>query len=70
MLAFWTGTLPMMLAVGVGARRAFGPLQRRLPALAAASLVVIGALTISGRLVPRATHEHSPPAMDGGHAAR
>jgi hypothetical protein len=50
MLAFWAGTLPMLVAVGVGAQRLAGPLARRLPAASAALLVVLGLLTMGGRL--------------------
>lgn len=52
MLFFWAGTLPIMLSVGFGAQRMFGPLRRRLPALTAATVVVLGLLTITGRLRP------------------
>lgn len=50
MLVFWAGTLPMMLALGAGIQRATGPLQRRLPALSAALVVIIGLLSIGGHL--------------------
>lgn len=51
MAAFWTGTLPMMAAIGLGAQRLLGPARRRLPALTAVVLVVLGTLTVTGRLV-------------------
>jgi sulfite exporter TauE/SafE len=50
MAAFWTGTLPMMAAIGLGAQRLLGPVRRRLPALTAVVLVVLGTLTVTGRL--------------------
>jgi sulfite exporter TauE/SafE len=50
MLFFWAGTLPMMLAVGVGARRFFGPLRAKLPIVSAALIVVLGLFTIASRL--------------------
>lgn len=61
MATFWLGTLPMMVAVGVGAQRAFGPLRRRLPAISAAVVIVIGLLSIAGKMearpfVPHAHH--------------
>ena len=49
MLAFWAGTVPALLFVGVAARRALDPLRRRVPALIGALLVVLGLLTITGR---------------------
>jgi len=54
MLAFWAGTLPMMVAVGVSAQHLFGPLRRKLPLVTATLVVVLGLLTITGRLRPPA----------------
>ena len=53
MFAFWLGTLPMMVTLGIGARRLFGSLQRRLPLAAAAVAVVLGALSMAGKLTAR-----------------
>lgn len=50
MLAFWAGTLPMLVAVGVGARRLTGPFARRLPTASAVLVVALGLLSISGKL--------------------
>lgn len=50
MLAFWAGTLPMLVAVGVGARRLAGPFARRLPTASAVLVVALGLLSISGKL--------------------
>jgi len=50
MTVFWAGTLPALAAVGLAARGAFGPLSRRLPALTAFAVLVLGALTLAGRL--------------------
>ena len=50
MAAFWVGTVPAMVAVGVGVQRLAGPLRRRLPVLTAVVVVVIGVLSIAGRL--------------------
>ncbi|MEO8335824.1 MAG: sulfite exporter TauE/SafE family protein [bacterium] len=50
MFVFWTGTLPMMLAVGLGARRVMGRFGARLPLLSGAVVVVLGLLTIVGRI--------------------
>lgn len=47
MSIFWIGTLPMMLAVGFGARAFFGPLRARLPMLSAATIVVLGLFSIA-----------------------
>ncbi|MBW7934223.1 MAG: sulfite exporter TauE/SafE family protein [Gemmatimonadaceae bacterium] len=48
MAVFWAGTLPMMLAIGVGIRRLAGPLRDRLPVFSAIVLVVIGLYSLSG----------------------
>ncbi len=58
MAAFWTGTVPMMAAVGLGAQRLLGPARRHLPAFTAVVLVVLGALTVAGRFAP---HAHGMP---------
>ena len=50
MLAFWAGTLPVLVALGVGVQRFAGPLARRLPAVSAMLVVALGLLSISGRL--------------------
>lgn len=50
MTVFWAGTLPIMLALGVGLQRLAGPLRRHVPRLTAAALVVVGVVTVLGRL--------------------
>lgn len=55
MAAFWAGTVPMMAAVGLGAQRLLGPARRRLPAITATALVLLGALTVAGRFGPGPT---------------
>jgi sulfite exporter TauE/SafE len=53
MLAFWFGTLPMMLTLGLGAQRLFGTFQRRLPVVAAGVAVVLGLLSMAGKMNAR-----------------
>lgn len=50
MALFWAGTLPVMLGVGLGAQQLTGAFRARLPMVTAAAVVVMGILTISGRL--------------------
>lgn len=50
MAMFWLGTVPALVAVGVGAQRVFGPLRNRLPTLGALTVLAIGVLAITGRL--------------------
>ena len=65
MAVFWTGTLPVMLAMGLGLQRLFGAWRARLPVVAASVVVVLGLLTIAGRLrLP------APSDNPGPHAAR
>lgn len=48
--AFWLGTLPVMLSLGVGVRRLTGVLGERLPLATAVALIGVGLFTLSGRL--------------------
>jgi len=50
MAAFWLGTVPVMATIGVAAQRLFGPIRARLPFATAVVLIVIGALTLTGKL--------------------
>ena len=50
MAAFWLGTVPMMAGLALVLQRALGPLRRRVPLFTSAMLVVLGLLTLSGRL--------------------
>ncbi len=53
MAVFWLGTVPALAALGAAARVALGPLSRRLPAITASLVLVLGLLTLAGRTVPR-----------------
>lgn len=66
--AFWLGTLPMMVAVGIGAQRLLGPFRRRLPVLTASMLVILGVLTVSGRLATPMAHGVHETALQAGSA--
>jgi hypothetical protein len=61
MFVFWLGTLPMMVTIGLGAQRMFGAFQRRLPLAAAGAAVVLGLLSMAGRMT-------ASPFMHHGHA--
>lgn len=50
MALFWVGTLPVMLGVGYGAQRLTGAFRARLPLVTAAAVVVMGVLSITGRM--------------------
>jgi sulfite exporter TauE/SafE len=70
MLAFWAGTLPALLGLGLAAGRALEPLRRRLPALTAAAMIVVGLATIAGRFRAHpAGHGGAHPQGAAPHAA-
>jgi sulfite exporter TauE/SafE len=52
MLAFWIGTLPMLVSVGLGATRLARPFARHLPVASAVVVLLLGALSIAGKLQP------------------
>jgi len=49
MTAFWVGTVPALLAVGLGAQLVSAPLRRHVPAVTALLLVGLGLYAILGR---------------------
>ncbi|MEO8619825.1 MAG: sulfite exporter TauE/SafE family protein [bacterium] len=62
MAVFWLGTLPVMLAVGVGARRFMGRFGARMPLVSGTAIIVLGVLSIVGRIGGAATHAmHAMP---------
>jgi hypothetical protein len=69
MTAFWAGTVPVMAGLGAAAGRLIAPLQRRLPALTASALVLIGLLTVTGKFLPQPGHMHHD-ARGMGHVGR
>ncbi|MBX3134124.1 MAG: sulfite exporter TauE/SafE family protein [Gemmatimonadaceae bacterium] len=68
MAAFWLGTLPLMAAVGLGAQRLLGRFRTRLPVVTASVLVILGVLTVAGRLTVTPSHSHAAePAASAEH---
>lgn len=49
MAVFWAGTVPILLAIGLGAQLIANPVRRFAPSLTAILLVVLGLLAIVGR---------------------
>ena len=76
MAAFWLGTVPALVAVGLGAQLLAAPLRRHLPAVTAVLLVALGVFAIVSRpasvAAAVAAREHAPaaavPAPGGDHA--
>jgi sulfite exporter TauE/SafE len=66
MAVFWAGTVPILLALGLGAQVLSIPLRRHIPAVTAVILVALGLYAIIGRpttaLAAMTKHEH---AADG-----
>jgi sulfite exporter TauE/SafE len=70
MAIFWLGTVPALLAVGMGAQRLLLPLRRRFPAAGPAVVLTLGVLALAGRLAPlvtpgAASHAAHGPAASG-----
>jgi sulfite exporter TauE/SafE len=67
MLAFWAGTLPAMLVSGVTLQTVSASVGRRIPAVSAAVLIVVGLLWLAGMAtMPRGGHSAS--GMHDSHA--
>ena len=64
MLVFGLGTVPAFAVLAAASHRAAGPLRRYLPLVTAAALVVVGAMTLLGRLPVAGTPlHHGMPGM-------
>jgi sulfite exporter TauE/SafE len=63
MALFWLGTVPALVAVGIGAQTLLAPFRRRLPMFSAAVVLVMGLLSMSGHLMPATS-----PDAHAGHA--
>ena len=50
MIAFWAGTVPILLALGLGVQSLAPRLARRLPVVTALALVVVGLALVFGRI--------------------
>jgi hypothetical protein len=64
MAAFWAGTVPALLALGLGAQLMAVPLRKHIPAVTALILVALGLYAIVGRpaTVTTAVQRHQPAA--------
>jgi len=73
MTAFWLGTVPALVAVGLGAQLISGPLRRHVPAITAVLLVALGLFAIIGRpasvTAAVAKHQHNAQEIPDGSAA-
>ena len=63
MAVFWTGTVPALLMVALGAQRLAGVSRQRLVTASTIAVLVIGLLAIGGRLQPPGmSHDHAGAA--------
>ncbi len=69
MAVFWAGTVPILLAVGLGAQLIASPVRRLAPSLTAILLVVLGLLAIIGRPPTSAAAMAKHRAMTAGESA-
>lgn len=72
MAAFWAGTVPMLVGLGVGMSWLSAPLRRHLPVVTALALVVVGLVAVIGRasldpsaLVHRAEAANAAGSLQG-----
>ncbi|HQY88562.1 MAG TPA: sulfite exporter TauE/SafE family protein, partial [Tepidisphaeraceae bacterium] len=49
MLAFWVGTLPILIALGTGLQQGLGALGRKLPVITSMIVVIAGIYALTGR---------------------
>jgi sulfite exporter TauE/SafE len=67
MAAFWAGTVPALLALGLGAQLISVPLRRHIPAVTALILVALGLYAIIGRpatvMAAVEKHQHASEAV-------
>ena len=59
MFVFWMGTLPMLVAIAATSARVLAPVARRLPIATATIVLVLGVLSIVGKLRMPIVNEHA-----------
>ena len=69
MAAFWLGTVPLLVGLGIGVRALAIPLRRHAPVLTGMALIVVGALTAAGRLTIDSAALQQIAAVPSGIAA-
>jgi sulfite exporter TauE/SafE len=62
MAAFWAGTVPVMLGLGLSLQWLTAPLRRRLPVVTAVVLIAVGLLWLVGRTTMPTHQAHQHPA--------
>lgn len=65
MAVFWTGTLPVLIGLGLGLQRLTGAARRHMPVMTSSLLVLVGVYTMVGRVrAPFASPAVIGPAAD------
>jgi sulfite exporter TauE/SafE len=66
MTAFWAGTVPVLLGIGVSVQAVFGRLRRHVPVVAAVFLILVGMYAVLGRLnIPSFAAREASGAIHG-----
>jgi sulfite exporter TauE/SafE len=65
MVAFWLGTVPALLGLGLGVRQAARLFGRYLPAMTALAVIAIGLVQLTGRITMPHHHGHGHHAVPG-----
>jgi sulfite exporter TauE/SafE len=66
MALFWAGTVPALVAIAVGMRRATGALQRRVPVVSAMVVIAFGVVALGNRAGVLHRHHAAVPAAESG----
>ena len=64
MAAFWAGTVPVMLGLGLSLQWLTAPIRRRLPVVTAVVLIAVGLLWLVGRTTMPMHQAHQHPAPE------
>jgi hypothetical protein len=66
MAAFWLGTVPILVSLGVGVQALTGTLGRRIPLVTAILIVLLGLYTVGGRMtMPAQAFQPLVESMEG-----
>ncbi len=66
MIAFWAGTVPVLLGIGMSVQAVVGRLRRHVPVVAAIFLIIVGMYAVLGRLnIPSFAAREASGAVHG-----
>jgi hypothetical protein len=64
---FWLGTVPAMLSLGISVEKISLKWRQKLPALMGVMILILGVLTLSGRMTPHSHSHHTEPGHHHHH---